>query len=324
MDVQAAIGFLKDTFNEWNEDKAPRLGAALDFYSMFSIGPLVLIAIAIASFFFGPEGVQGEVHKTLAGMMGPEGAEAIDTMVENSHKTGGGVIATIFGVGMLLFGASGVLGQLKDALNTIWEVAPNPERGIWGTVQDRFLSVSMVLGVGFLLMVSLILSTALSALSSYAGRLLPGVDWLWSALHMVVAFGLITVLFALMFKYLPDVKMRWRDVWIGAVTTAALFTLGKFAIGLYLGNSAVGSVYGAAGSLVVVLIWVYYSAQIFFFGAEMTQVYARRYGMGIEPDRGAVPLTDKARAQQGMPRKTERPHHGPAPHPGPRPPAKGG
>jgi membrane protein len=197
-----------------------------------------------------------------------------------------------------------VFGQLQDALNTIWEVQPKPA-GLVGSLKRRLVPMSMVLGIGFLLLVSLVLSAALSALSHFFNQLLPGTSVLWEIVNFVVSFGAVTGLFAAIYKVLPDVKIRWSDVWIGAAVTALLFTIGKLLIGLYLGNASIGSTYGAAGSLLVVLVWVYYSAQILFFGAEFTQVYARRFGSQIVPSEHAVPLTEEARAQAGMPRKEE-------------------
>jgi membrane protein len=302
VNVKAIWGLLKDTFDEWNEDKASRLAAALAYYTVFSLAPLLIIAITIASLIFDQAAAEGQIVQQIQGLVGKDGAQAIQEMIRNASKpSSGGTIATIIGVATLLFGASGVFGQLQDALNTIWEVAPKPGRGVVGFIRDRFLSFSMVLGTGFLLLVSLVLSTGLAALSSYFGNLLPGFDALWQIVNFVISFGVVTVLFALIYKVLPDAKITWGDVWIGAAITALLFTIGKFLLGVYLGNGAFGSTYGAAGSFVVILAWVYYSAQILFFGAEFTQVYAGKYGSNIKPSKNAVPVTQEARAQQGMP-----------------------
>ncbi|MEW5860950.1 MAG: YihY/virulence factor BrkB family protein [Cyanobacteriota bacterium] len=295
------LGLLKDTFTEWQEDKASRLAAALAYYTVFSLAPLVIIAIAIAALVFGQEAAEGGIEEQLRGLLGMQGAEAVEEMIANSRKAEQGTIATLISVGLLLFGASGVFGQLQDSLNTIWEVAPKPGRGIKGFIKDRFLSFAMVLGIGFLLLVSLILSAGLTAVGDYLGHLIPGLPFL-QVLNFLISFGVVTVLFALMFRILPDAKIAWGDVWIGAAITSLLFTIGKYLLGLYLGNGSVGSTYGAAGSFVVLLLWVNYSAQILFFGAEFTQVYANKYGSRIVPSKNAVPLSEEARAKQGIPR----------------------
>jgi membrane protein len=255
---------------------------------------------------FGEEAAQGGIEDQLRGLLGPQGANAVEEIIKNSDKPKEGSIATIISVVILLFGASGVFGQLQDSLNTIWEVAPKPDRGIMGFIKDRFLSFTMVLGIGFLLLVSLLLSAVLATLSNFLGHLIPGLTFLWSILNFLISFGVITVLFALIYRVLPDAKIAWGDVWIGSIITALLFTIGKSLIGLYLGNSSVGSTYGAAGSFVVLLLWVNYSAQILFFGAEFTQVYANKYGSRIVPTSNAEFVTDKARANQGIPRRRRR------------------
>jgi membrane protein len=306
MNAKAIVGLLKETWTEWQEDKASRLAAALAYYTAFSIAPLIIIAIAIAAVVFGEEAAQGGIEDQLRGLLGPQGANAVEEIIKNSDKPKEGSIATIISVVILLFGASGVFGQLQDSLNTIWEVAPKPDRGIMGFIKDRFLSFTMVLGIGFLLLVSLLLSAVLATLSNFLGHLIPGLTFLWSILNFLISFGVITVLFALIYRVLPDAKIAWGDVWIGSIITALLFTIGKSLIGLYLGNSSVGSTYGAAGSFVVLLLWVNYSAQILFFGAEFTQVYANKYGSRIVPTSNAEFVTDKARANQGIPRRRRR------------------
>lgn len=303
MQLPRPVEFLKEVFAQWSEDKAPQLGASLAYYSLFSLAPLLVIAISVAGLVFGEEAARGQVAGALNDFLGRDGAAAVETMIENARKPAESSIAAAIGLVMLVFGASGVFAQLKDSLNTIWEVKPRANRGLWGTFRDRFLSVAAVLGAGFLLLTSLVITTAISAMSSYLGGLLPGSDAVWHVVNLAVSFAIITVLFALMFKFLPDVRIRWHDVWIGATLTAALFLVGKYAIGLYLGHSSVGSAYGAAGSLVVVLVWMYYSAQILFFGAEFTQVYANRYGSRIRPSKDAVPLTEAEREQQGIPHR---------------------
>ncbi|HSH81728.1 MAG TPA: YihY/virulence factor BrkB family protein, partial [Herpetosiphonaceae bacterium] len=243
------------------------------------------------------------VMSQVSGILGEEGGSAIGEMIQGARKPSTGIIATVIGLVTLLFGASGVFGQLHDALNTIWEVQPKPGRGILGMIRDRFVSFTMILGVGFLLMISLVVSAGLSAFGEILGSFLPGPELLLQAINLIVSLGVITVLFALIFKVLPDADIAWGDVWIGAFVTALLFTVGKFALGLYLGKSDVASAYGAAGSLIIILLWIYYSSQILFLGAEFTQVYANTYGSRVVPDEDAVPVTEEARAQQGMPSK---------------------
>lgn len=295
-----AMSLLRQTIADWNEDKVPRLGAALAFYTALSIAPLLVLSLRIAAMFFGVDAAQNEIESQIDSMVGEKGAEAVQVMLEDANKPQSGAIAMVLSIFTLLFGASGVFGQLQDSLNTIWEVAPKPGRGILGIVRDRFLSMAMVMGVAFLLLVSLIISASLSFLGAYAFRW-PD-DWQIAAqiVNQLVSLAVITGLFAMMFKYLPDAKIAWQDVWLGALITAVLFTVGKFAIGLYLGRSAWASSYGVAGSLIVLLVWVYYSAQIVFFGAEFTQVYANRYGNRIVPSENAEAVTEKKRAQEGL------------------------
>jgi membrane protein len=291
---------LKQTFADWSEDKVPRLGAALAFYTALSIAPLLVLSLRIAAFFFGDEAARGEIEHQMQSMMGEEGAEAVQTMLQSSSRPEAGVTATALSLVTLLLGASGVFGQLQDSLNTIWEVEPKKGRGLWGFLRDRFLSMAMVMGVAFLLLVSLVVSATLSFIGSYAFAWLSQLQIVSQTLNMVISLAVFTGLFAMMFKYLPDVKIAWKDVWLGAAITAVFFTIGKFAIGLYLGHSALASSYGVAGSLIVLLVWVYYSAQIVFFGAEFTQVVANRYGKKIVPSENAEPVTTEKRAQEGM------------------------
>lgn len=315
MKLKDVFGLLKDTVTSFMEDKAPRLGAALAYYSVFSMAPLLIIVIAVVGVVFGDEAARGQVVGAIQGLVGQQGAEAIQTMILNARRPSSSLIATLIGIGTLVFGAAGLFGQLKDALNTIWEVKPKPGQGILSSILSQFWSLTAVLGTAFLLLVSLVLSAGISAVATYLGNILPGGAVLWEVINQVVSFGVTWLLFALMFKYLPDVKIAWRDVAVGAAVTTALFTIGKFAIGLYLGMSTFSSTYGAAGSLVVVLFWVYYSAQILFFGAELTKVYANRFGSRIKPAENALPLTQEAREQQGIPADTSKGHeaHGARP-----------
>lgn len=292
--AKSTIEIFKETLQEWNEDKVPLWAAALAYYTVFSLAPLLIIAIAIAGAVFGEEAARGELVSQVQSLIGKEGAEAVQTMIQNANKpSSGGAIATVFGVIALLFGASGVFGQLQDALNAIWEVKPKPKQALWGFLQSRFLSFASVLVIGFLLLVSLVLSAALSGISTYFSGFISEWAIVGQIINFVVSFGVITLLIAAIYKFIPDVELRWSDLWVGAGVTALLFSIGKYLIGLYLGNSSVSSTYGAAGSLVVILLWVFYSAQIILFGAEFTQVYAKHRGNGIRPSKHAVRV-DKA------------------------------
>jgi membrane protein len=282
------------TANEWMDDKAPRLGAALAFYSMLSLGPLLLLVLAVAGALFGHEAAQGRIVTQIQGMIGNDGARAIQDMITDSaQKEETGIIASVLGIAMLLFGASGVFVELQSAMNTIWDVEPRPGHSLRGFLRNRFFSFSMVLGTGFLLLTSLVFSASLSALADYSSSFFPEFIILMQSLNFLISFGLISFLFCLIFKYIPDAKVAWRDAWIGAALTALLFSMGKLAIGHYLGQTSFSSSYGAAGSLAVILVWVYYSAQILFFGAEFTQVYAGRYGKHIQPARYAQLAANK-------------------------------
>jgi membrane protein len=278
MDIKTFFGLFKQTLTEFGEDKVPRLGAALAYYTIFSIAPLLLIAIAIAGFVLGKDAAQGQLVGQLKGLLGSGAASAIEEMIRNAAKPKAGTIATIVGIVTLLFGASGVFGELHDGLNTIWDVKKKKVSGIFGFIKDRFLSVAMVMGVGFLLLVSLIIDTAVSFMGKWMSRHLPGGETLWQIIELGLSFAVITVMFAMIFRFLPELKIEWHDVWFGAAFTAFLFVIGKFGLAFYFGKAAVGSSFGAAGSLVLLLVWIYYSAQILYFGAEFTQVYARSHG----------------------------------------------
>ena len=298
---------IRTASEDFMNDNVPRLGAAIAYYSMFSIAPLALIAIAIVSFFFGDEAGRTEVLREMRGLIGQQGAVAVAELVEHSSQGNQGVLATIFGIVALLFGASGVFVALQDALNTIWEVEPQEGRSFWAIIRDRLLSASMVVCIGFLLLVSLIVSAILSALSAYSSRFLPLPGWTMQVLDWSITLLVVTLLFAAVFRILPDAHVAWRDVWVGAVITALLFTLGKWGIGLYLGNAAISSSYGAAGTLVVLLVWTYYSAQILLFGGELTQAYARKYGSEIVPLPYARKVSHEKRARQGISREKSKP-----------------
>ena len=301
--MRGAFDLIKQTVKEWSEDKVPRLGAALAYYTMFAMAPLLIIAIAIAGFVFGEEAARGRVTSELGSLINDDAAAMVEELILSARRPAAGIVATIVGVVTLLLGASGVIGQLKDSLNTIWEVAPKPGRGILGLLKDRFLSLGLVLGIGFLLLTSLVLSAVLDAVSEFAFGDDAGTAL--QVLNFIVSFVVITLLFAVIYKVLPDVKIAWRDVWIGAVVTAFLFNVGKFLIGQYLSRSTTASVFGAAGSLILVLLWIYYSSQILFFGAEFTQVYANRFGTKLEPAEGAISLSPTNRRKQGIPKEEQ-------------------
>lgn len=274
---------LKETFQEWNDDNVPRLGAALAFYSILSIGPLLLIVVSLAGLAFGDERASQFIFYEISGMVGIEGASAVRTILTNSTTTESSYIATAIGVVTLVISATGFFAQLQDSLNTIWNVEGS-RADIVSFFKKRLLSFGMILGIALLLLIALVVSAALSAITAYFAELLPAL--ILHAVNLLGSFAAITFLFAIIFKVLPDVRIRWRDVWLGAAITALLFSIGKTLIGLYLGQSAFSSTYGAAGSLMVVLVWVYYSTQIFFIGAEFTQVYTRFRGRQIVIKRG--------------------------------------
>jgi membrane protein len=279
---------VKQTFVEWDEDNASRLAAALAYYAVFSLAPLLVITIGLAGMVFGDDAVQGHVVTQLQGYIGSRGATLVQDMIVAARKPTHNVAATMLGVAVLLFGAAGVFRELQDALNTIWEVKARPGRGWRGLLLDRALAFVMVLGTGFMLLLSVALSAAFAALGTFLSELLPIPESALHVLNFAVSFSLITFMFALIFKVVPDAKVAWRDVWIGAAITALLFAAGTLLIGLYLGKSTVASTFGAAASLAILLVWIYYSAQILFLGAEFTQVYARWRGSTILPARYAV------------------------------------
>ena len=280
--------FLKTTINEWVEAEPFQLAAALSYYTLFSLAPLLIIAIGVAGFVFGREAAQNQIVETLQGMIGQESAQAVQGMIQEANaKPKTGIISTIIGVVALLFGAGGVVGQLQTSLNKIWEVTSKPGQGIWGFVRQRFFSFAMVLGIGFLLLVSLVVTAVLSSLTGMLSSLFGEATFVAHAVDILVSFGFATLLFALIYKFVPDVEIQWKDVWVGAALTSILFTIGKYLIGLYIGTSGVSSSFGAAGSLITVLVWVYYSSLIFFLGAEFTKVYASEYGSGVVPAENA-------------------------------------
>jgi membrane protein len=304
LNAKTIFAMLKQSAAAWSDDKASRLAAALSYYPIFSIAPLLIIAIAVVGLVFGQEAASNQVFQQIRGLVGDEGAKAIQTMVQSAHKSDGGIWATVIGVGTILLGASGAFGQLQDALNTIWQVKPKSGQGIKGFVRIRVISFSLVLVIGFMLLVTLVLSALMAGLGSYLEGILPIPSVALQALNFFISFSVTALLFTLIYKVLPDVTVKWKDVWIGGVVTALLFSLGRFLIGLYLGKGSVGSAYGAAGSLVIILLWIYYSSQILFFGAEFTKVFANTLGSHIKPSPHAEPVSEGARLNQGMEAKS--------------------
>jgi membrane protein len=312
--ARQALGLLKQTASAWSADYAPSMGAALAYYTLFSIAPLVLIVISVAGFIFGADAARGEIFGELAGLIGDEGAKAVEGLLAAADKPRQGVVSSIVGVLVLVLGATTVFGELQNDLDRIWRAPARAQATGWfKLVRSRLLSLGMVLGIAFLLMVSLIMSAALSALGKWWGA--AGWQALAQGLDLIVSFGLTTVLFALIYKYIPRVHIRWRDVWVGAAVTAALFAVGKWLIGLYLGKSSTASAFVAAGSLVVLMHWVYYSAQIFLFGAEFTWVYAHEYGSrrgqprpGTQPEeQHPAPLLPQPAANSALPGPVKKP-----------------
>ena len=267
---------IKETAISWVNHKAAGLGAALAYYSIFSLGPLIVIAVAIAGLVFGQDAVRGEVGAQLRGLLGDSGAEAVNALLAGASKPHEGMLATALGLGTLLFAAIGVVVQLKSALNTVWDIEGPKGSGVWSFVRTYLVSLAGVLSLGFLLLISLLFTTGLAATVKYFAPYLP--EATMQMFGSVASFAIITLPFAMMFKWLPDTHVAWRDVWVGAAITAALFELGKFLIGFYIGKQGLESTYGAAASLVILLIWVYYSSQIVLLGAEFTHVYAKRRG----------------------------------------------
>jgi len=266
----------KEAAGNWSSHKDSRQGAALAYYSVFSLGPIIVIAIAVAGLFFGREAVSGQVASSITGMLGDTGAKAVQAMLADAGRPRQGLLATFLGIGALLFAAIGVVVQLKDALNTVWEVGDLPGRGLWHFIRSYVVSLAAVLALGFLLLVSLVVTAGLAAFGKFASPHMQ--EWVLHLVSVLVSLSVISVLFAMMFKWLPDAEVDWYDVWLGAIITAVLFEIGKSAIGFYIGKQGLDSTYGAAASIVVVLIWVYYTSQIILLGAEVTHAFAKRRG----------------------------------------------
>jgi membrane protein len=295
---------LNDTVRACLNGDLPSQGAALSYYTIFAIAPLFIITLAIAGFWFGEEAARRELFGQVDQLIGKQGGDAIQSLVAAANKSKGGVWATCIACGTLAVAATGVFVQLQNSLNKIWSVQ-SAGKGLRNFIRHRLLSFAMVFGIGFLLLVSLVCSAALAALGNFIGNYLSGIEILLKALNFFISLGIITALFTMIFKFLPDVKIAWRDVWLGGFITAVLFNIGKFLIGVYIGRSTISSVYGAMGSFVIVLVWVYYSAQILFFGAQFTCIYASRYGVKTKPIRRTrfVPTEIKHGSKTGPNRK---------------------
>jgi membrane protein len=305
--MKQVIGIIKDTFRDFSDDKCPRMAAALSYYTVFSLPPLLLLILAIIGFFVDPADAQGHFMDQLTGLVGPQGGEAMRTMVEQANHPKGGIMAVV-GIVTLLLGATGAFTQLQDALNTAWEVKPDPKAGgIKPFIAKRLLSFGMILVIAFMLLVSFVISALISAFGDVLNNYLGGAGaTIVQVLQIVIGLAVTWLLFAVMFKVLPDAKIAWKDVWVGALVTALLFTVGRFLIGLYLGKSESANAFGAAAALAIIFVWIYYAAIILFLGAEFTQVWVKRHGRVIEPEGGAVktdravaPANDLARYTQG-------------------------
>lgn len=293
----------KTAVARWSGDKAPKMAAALAFYCSFALAPILFIAIWVAGIVFGEEAARGEVVGQIQGLVGEESARAVEDVLRKVREPKSNVLASILGLLALMFGASGVFAELQDSLNVVWKVEKKPGRGIWGTVKDRFLSFSMVLGLGFLLLVSLVVSAGLAALGAWVGG--ENAGGLLKSLSVLFSLAVVTTLFSMMFRFLPDARTPWKEAFAGGAVTAALFTLGKVAIGAYLGRGSVSTTYGAAGAFLLVLLWVYYSSQILFLGAEFTKAYADLRGRPPRPD------ADARRVEEATAPGRTRRHSGP-------------
>lgn len=296
--LRDAWAVLKETGSDWSEDNASRLAAGLACYTLLSIAPLLVLSVAVAGLWFGEEAARGQIVGQIGSVVGNEAGTAVQAIAANARKPSTGIISTIVGVAVLLFGASNVFAELQNALNTIWEVKSKPNQGIRGFLRHRLFSFAMVMALAFLLMVSLVVNAVLAATGKFFEQYLPGGEVLWQIVNFFVALVVTTLLFALIFKVVPDVVMRWRDAFIGGLFTAALFAIGRFALAMYIGKSGTTSSFGVAGSLVALVLWVYYSSQILFLGAEFTQVYARRFGGKIRPNEHATTASEPSEPAQ--------------------------
>ncbi len=296
MRVKTFFRLAKESVVAWQEDNASSMGAAIAFYTVFSIAPLIIIVIAVAGFVWGEDAVRGEIFRQLGGLVGSEGATGVQNLIKSADEPAQGLTAAIISVIFLVIGSTTVFAELQSALDRIWKVPATQVSGIWNTLRARLLSFGLVLGLAFLLLVSLVVSAALAVLGQWTGGLFPGWELLMQALNSLVSVSIAAVLFAMIYKFMPQVKIDWRDVWVGAIVTAVLFEVGKALIAMYVGKSSTISSLTAAGSLVVVLIWVYYAAQVFLLGAEFTWIYANHYGSRTAGSAGENAVEDNSMA----------------------------
>jgi membrane protein len=294
LSFKTIIYLIKETIKEFNEDNAIYYSASLSYYTIFSLPPIIIIIISVAGSLFGKETISSEIYHQFSSLLGPQGAQQIESMVRGAQKIHSNLLATFIGIGTLIFASTGVFIAIQTSLNVIWDVKAKPKSNIIKLIKDRILSFALIITLAFLLLVSLVIHALLVAIIDLFSQQFENVTILLIQLtNFIVPLFIITLLFAVIFKFLPDAKIHWRDVWTGSLFTSLLFTLGKFLIGLYLGNSNIGSVYGAAGTVILILLWVFYSSIILFFGAEFTQVYAKTYGNKIEPSQYAVKVERK-------------------------------
>ncbi|MBC7921976.1 MAG: YihY/virulence factor BrkB family protein [Ferruginibacter sp.] len=286
--------FTKEMFEEWIDDNCSQMAAALSYYTIFSLAPMMIIVISLAGYFFGREAVTGELFNQIRGLIGADGAKAIQTMVENAYRDRSGLIPTLLGIGTLIFSATVTFAALQESLNAIWKVKPNPNNGIKGIIRlviNRLLSFTMVLGIGFFLIISLVVSSLINVLSNYIQRILGDSSLaLFNTLELAVSSAILVLLFAVIFKFLPDAKIKWRNVWRASILTTILFSVGKYLISLYIGQSDFTSTYGAAASIIIIILWINYSCWIFFVGAEYAYVFMKRRGEEIEPAEHAIKI----------------------------------
>jgi membrane protein len=271
--LQRWVSLCKKAVYSWLDDRAPTMGAAIAYYTVFSLAPMLVMVIAVAGLAFGQQAAEGALFRELAGLVGPESAAAVQAMLRSASGIRSGILATAVGIGTLIIAATAVLGELQSALNLIWKAPPNGGLGLWHLIRSRLVSLSIILVIGFLLLVSLVISTALAAFSGYLDWILPGLATILRAVHLTLSFAFTTVLFATIFKILPDKSVEWEEVWLGAAVAALLFTVGKHLISLYIGSSNIASTYGAAAAIIIILVWVYYSVQILLLGAEFAKAY---------------------------------------------------
>lgn len=299
---------VKETYKDWVDDEPFDQSAIVAYYSIFSLPALLIIIVTIAGIAFGQKAVQDQISSQIGGMIGPDSAKDIQGMIASSYQQGNSGIALVIGVATLLFGATGVFIALQKALNRIWEVKINPDKsGLKMLIRARAVSFGVVLTIGFLLLISLVITAALTALSGWVEERMPDFFlYIFYVVDFLISISIITLLFAMLFRFLPDVNIEWKSVWTGAVITALLFVIGKYALALYFGKAEPGSTYGAAGSIILILLWVFYSCLIMFFGAEFTQVYARRYGHRVEPNENAIRIHDELNARHTMAQNQER------------------